>query len=58
MGKALRVVVNVYRKGDNTPYAKLPLRVDDEAYLSQLVEDIDAFLDEQFYAMKDDDDDE
>lgn len=52
----MKVIVTVYRDNQSSAYAKLPLSTDDEAYLNDLVEDIDCFLEEQFYAIKDEDD--
>ncbi|MCW2763633.1 MAG: hypothetical protein JWR85_3834, partial [Marmoricola sp.] len=47
--------VSVYKTGESSPYAKLPLTAKDEAYLNDLVEDIDCFLEENFYAIRDED---
>jgi hypothetical protein len=53
----MRIVVNAY-KDDGTFFAKLPLSVKDETYLNDLVEDIDCFLEENYFAIEDEGDDE
>ncbi|MDB5422568.1 MAG: hypothetical protein JWR59_2515 [Brevundimonas sp.] len=51
----MKVITSVY-KDDGTFYAKLPSTLKDEAYISDVSADIESFVEEQFYAIKDEDD--
>ena len=43
----MKVLVTVYKDGESTPFNNLRLTVEEEAYLEDLIDDIDCFLEEQ-----------
>lgn len=52
----MKATVTVYRDNDPVPFNKLHLSVEDVDYISELIDDIDCFLEEQFHEIKESDD--